>query len=192
MKTQVLSSVFAVGAFSLLPISDAKAALISAAPPLCLVTDVTANATACSGSWRGNDANKQTDVLAELANLSSLTGWSLIGKSDDASNGPFTSNPQVTSGTLTFDSAVTGPFAIALKASNSFSLYYFLNDGSPISALNFIMNGTALNGRGNPQDLSHASLYRVGSSTVIPTPALLPGLLGMGLAALRKRKQTEA
>jgi hypothetical protein len=32
----------------------------------------------------------------------------------------------------------------------------------------------------------------VGNITPIPTPALLPGLIGMGIATLRKKNQEEA
>lgn len=45
---------------------------------------------------------------------------------------------------------------------------------------------------GKAKDVSHISLYyRQGGTTPIPTPALLPGLIGMGVAALRKKKQEE-
>jgi hypothetical protein len=33
--------------------------------------------------------------------------------------------------------------------------------------------------------------YSPVTSTVVPTPALLPGLVGMGFAAIRKRRQAE-
>lgn len=39
---------------------------------------------------------------------------------------------------------------------------------------------------------ANASLYGKITAAPIPTPALLPGLIGMGLAALRKRKAAEA
>lgn len=44
---------------------------------------------------------------------------------------------------------------------------------------------------GNEVGVSHISLYyrEDGNGTPIPTPALLPGLIGMGISALRKKKQ---
>lgn len=47
---------------------------------------------------------------------------------------------------------------------------------------------------GNPasRDVSHISVYyRTGSPLAIPTPALLPGLIALGVGALRKKKQVE-
>ncbi len=44
----------------------------------------------------------------------------------------------------------------------------------------------------NPADVSHISLYYRGQVEVIPTPAaVLPGLIGMGAAVFRKKKQGE-
>lgn len=41
------------------------------------------------------------------------------------------------------------------------------------------------------QGVSHMSLYYRNGGEPIPTPALLPGLIGMGVAALRKKKGDE-
>ncbi|MBU6228627.1 MAG: PTPA-CTERM sorting domain-containing protein [Cyanobacteria bacterium REEB459] len=35
---------------------------------------------------------------------------------------------------------------------------------------------------------AHAATIGVSSPAVVPTPALLPGLIGMGIAALRQRQ----
>lgn len=72
-----------------------------------------------------------------------------------------------------------GPFALTMKADNFFSFNYF--DGA-------IQEGTWSTDRFN-RGFSHATLYSTPES--IPTPALLPGLIGMSVAALRKRKQEE-
>jgi hypothetical protein len=40
---------------------------------------------------------------------------------------------------------------------------------------------------GSPNVFGYAATF-----TAVPTPALLPGLVGMGLAALRRRKAEEA
>jgi hypothetical protein len=181
-------------------VGEAEAALVGASP-LCTngnaLTEMNPDAITCSGAWAGNDANQQTDVLAQLSSdFASYTGglvtWVFNGKSDDSLNGPFTSNPGGTTGTLTFDVAQEGLFSIALKASNQFSLYLFDGGAAGISSIDFTTIGTSLNNNQvQPQDLSHASLYRPGG-TPIPTPALLPGLIGMGLAAWRKRKSEQA
>ena len=50
-----------------------------------------------------------------------------------------------------------------------------------------------MNKQGNDADVSHISLYyREGTTTEIPTPALLPGLIGMSVASLRKKKKQVA
>jgi hypothetical protein len=45
------------------------------------------------------------------------------------------------------------------------------------------------NNNGNIKDVSHISLYYREGATEVPTPALLPGLIGMGVASLRKKKK---
>ena len=73
-----------------------------------------------------------------------------------------------------------GPFVLSMKAGNFFSFNYF--NGT-------VQEGTWSTARFN-RGFSHATLYSTPES--IPTPALLPGLIGMGVAALRKRKQEES
>lgn len=161
------------------------AALVSAAPPTCANTDVSANSFACSGSWAGNDANQQTDVLAELNNLLA-DSWTFAGKTGDANNGPFANDPSgATTGTLSFDSPLNGNFAIALKAANSFSLYVW-QGATNVSSIDFSTIGTAINGNGKAQDLSHATLY-VG---VVPEPeSYALALAGLGVLVLVARRR---
>ncbi len=191
LKFKTASTLLAtVAVFGLAPISDAKAALISAAPPTCSNNNIlNPIAIDCSGSWQGNDANQQSDVLSQLlADFGDETGlgtWLKSGKSDDSNSGPFTSNVKATTGTLNFDVAQKGFFAVALKASNSFSLYLLDGGEDGISSFDFNTIGTATNNSNMAQSLSHATLYNF---QPVPTPALLPGLIGMGVAALRKRK----
>ncbi|MBW4459924.1 MAG: PTPA-CTERM sorting domain-containing protein [Nodosilinea sp. WJT8-NPBG4] len=40
--------------------------------------------------------------------------------------------------------------------------------------------------------MSHISLYYRSGGKPIPTPALFPGFIGMGVAALRKRQQQDS
>jgi hypothetical protein len=179
---------------SLTPVAGAEAALI-VGNPLCNISNVT-GVVACAGSFSGNDSNQQADVLSQLvSSFGSFTGaglWSHntgTDKSDGPGFGPFTSNPEVTNGTLTFDTPQTGFFAIALKAGPRFSLYLLNGGTTGISSFNFNTIGTSTNPNGKAQDLSHASLYYFeGEDTEpIPTPALLPGLIGLGIAGLRQR-----
>jgi hypothetical protein len=171
-----LNAAVAALAFAAAP---AFAALTSVAPPNCANTDVTPNSFACSGAWGGNDANQQADVLAELNNLLADT-WSLSGKSDDANNGPFTGNPEAGSGTLTFDSAMSGNFAIALKSGNQFSLYVW-QGAVGVTEVGFDTIGTS-----SGRDLSHATLY-VGTIPEPETYALM--LAGLGIVGFMARRR---
>lgn len=164
-------------------------------------SDVTAapsgkNATAAYGHVDGND---KTAIVLGLLNDADVFGseytWSDAGKSDGGGNGPFTSNPQSTTGKLTFDNPTSGPFVISLKAANYFSLYYF--DASFVDATSVMFNtiGTSQNKQGKAQDLSHASLFVAKAGDTPPPPTGVPsptaalaglGLLGM-LAARRRR-----
>jgi hypothetical protein len=142
-------------------------------------------ALGCRGAYVGNDANQQADVLQVILQDAGVP-YVWLGKSDDANNGPFTSNPGGTSGTLTFDSPITGFFVVSLKAGNFFSLYGF--NGSNTSSVSFTTIGVALNQNGGPLGLSHASLYV--PATVVPEPStyvlMATGLLAMGL--IRRRR----
>ncbi|MCU0649542.1 MAG: PEP-CTERM sorting domain-containing protein [Gemmatimonadaceae bacterium] len=142
-------------------------------------------AVKCLGSYSGNDVpNNEAWILATLNGAwAPGTGWSTMGKSDDAAFGPFQGNPGGTTGTLTFDAPITGDFAISLKGGNFFSLYLF--SGTNQSAVNFTMAGVGT----QPPGLSHATLYR--PATVVPEPStyalLATGLAGIMFARRRRR-----
>lgn len=165
----------------------AQAALTTTSP-LCNTANLTPTATGCGGSFAGNNTNQ----LADISAFSLSKGWgslSYLGSSNDAGFGPFTSNPQTTSGTLSFDTAQTGPFVLSLKAGNQFSLYYFDATNLAVSSIGFSTLGTNLNVQGRPQDLSHASVYGVAAIPEPETYALMmAGLGAMGFVARRRRK----
>ena len=124
----------------------------------CSNTTFTALAsTDCAGSFVGNINGS----ASETTFLNSRFGgtFTYAGASDGPNNGPFISNPQVsTSGTLTFDSPIVGNFVIGIKAATNFS-YYFFSALSPTSFLTFSSTaGIAVNQNDVPQGLSHANL----------------------------------
>ena len=149
-------------------------------------------ATDCMGSFTGNINGDASEMAALDAEWGALTGGSFdyLGKSDDASNGPFTGNPDVsTDGTLTFDQAISGWFVIGLKAANNYS-YYLFNAVTPITELTFDSTaGVATNRQGVPQGLSHATLYAVAAP--IPEPEtyalLMAGLAAVGFMSRRRK-----
>jgi PEP-CTERM motif len=91
------------------------------------------------------------------------------------------SNPQTPSGTLSFDTPITGWFAITLKASNQFSMYLFDGGVAGISSIDYSTLGTAVNNQGKAQNLSHASLWG-GSAVAAPVPE--PGTYALFFAGL--------
>jgi hypothetical protein len=72
------------------------------------------------------------------------------------------------------------------NASAQSLIYYKFDDLSVLSG-GWSTFGLVNNG-GNQPDLSHMTVYTSTSGNAIPTPALLPGLLGLGAAVWRKRK----
>lgn len=154
------------------------------------------DALACSGAWAGNDSQQMTELLAQLSlDFASVVGtdatFTVLGKSDDSGSGPFVSNMEnATSGTLTFDTAQTGYFAISLKASDAFSVYLFNGGDAGVTSIDFSTLGVSVNGNGNAQGLSHATLIGV---TPIPEPEtyalMLAGLGAVGLMARRRQRR---
>jgi PEP-CTERM motif len=177
--------------------SLSAAALVAFAAPAfaenCADTSWTALAsTSCEGSFLGN-INGSAEELTGLTGFFGGT-WTYEGKSDDTANGPFTDNPTSTSGTLTFDSPISGVFVIGLKAGDNYSYYYFDAGVSSISSLSFDTTaGVATNAQGMAQALSHAALY-VGEGVVpgIPEPEtyalMLAGLGAITWVARRRRR----
>jgi hypothetical protein len=145
----------------------------------------------CKGSFVGNINGDAAETTFLDATWGATAGGSFdyLGKSDDAGNGPFTGNPSGTSGTLTFDTPITGWFVIGLKASNQYS-YYLFDATSPISSLTFDSTaGVAVNRQGIPQGLSHAALYAVAAP--VPEPEtyalMMAGLAAVGFMSRRRK-----
>ena len=157
----------------------------------------------CQKSLAGND---------NLADVTSIfgAGWTRAFKTES----PLTNTPSgelFTQGNLALtytggaSSSLTGTwtlsglapqvqsFILAVKAGNGNRpnaqslLYYQFNDLSVLSG-DWSTFGLLNNGNNQPE-LSHITVYTSNAGTTpIPTPALLPGLIGMGVAAMRKRK----
>jgi hypothetical protein len=157
------------------------------------------SATAAVGPISGNDNGLDSSTMNSLFSSSPFTGtetWTNLGKSDGAGSGPFTSNPQSTTGTLTFDTpiAMGQAFAISLKAADGYAVYAFAGFSSPVSYVTFNTQALGTNPSGAPKfDLSHASLLvgRIPDGQV-PEPATLVvwSFLGMVGAAVAWRKRS--
>ena len=140
----------------------------------------------CYGPVNGNDNGSQ---LSEInTRWGSYGTFTLLGKSDDAESGPFTS----TDGSpLGFDSPVSGYFALTLKQANYFSVYLFHAD-SPVSSINWDTRGVVDSGGTlDPDKLSHAVFY-AGPMSTVPEPSTYlmmgSGLVGLlGMARWRRR-----
>lgn len=141
-----------------------------------------------SGTFYDNNAPftiSSTGMFSTLADMTHGTTalgeltWTFLGKSDDASGGPFTGNVSGATGTLTLDNAVSGNVAISLKANNGFSVFAFQGLSNVTEFTFDTQSITKSNGRAG-FGLSHASLW---VSTPVPEPMTM-AVLGFGFVGL--------
>lgn len=211
----------------------------SAAPVVsqvaCSSSDVQ-DAFACSGAFAGNElgtASVLANTGAQFGNLYAANGgfdnspFTLIDTSDNTAGsqisfiyetGGALGKVVINDPTSILNSTI---FGVALKASDSYSLYIF--DGALLSApfgttmenlapfwtmLDYTTAGTSVNKRGTPQNLSHASLWQGPTSgnfggcfgdpqfcdpvAQVPEPGSL-ALMGAGLGAMvfTRRRKTQ-
>lgn len=117
--------------------------------------------------------------------------WAYLGSSESWWDTLFSNNPQTSTGTLLFDTPLSGVWAIALKSGTGSSVYVY-DFGTPTSGVPFSTAGTSLNPQDMPQGLSHANLFQPGDMTVVPEPStyllLATGMAGVAVAARRRRR----
>ena len=161
------------------------------------LTAMNPDALFCAGAFAGN--NEGVNVALSLAQLQLSfggTGWARVGSTDDASNGPFSNNVLTGTGTLNFDSAKNGYFAIGLKTAGSFSFYLF----NFVNATSVFVTTAGVEPpvNNNLKELSHTTLYSVANSTTVIGQSVVPepstyvlmgaGLLALGVVARRRRQ----
>jgi hypothetical protein len=185
------ASVLAAG--TLLQAIPAHAAIVSC--PLN-ISSLVSPSSGCEYSTTFDNDNPTSNVNAE-GGFFDFTDWTRILKSDQGGTvvPDFFSSSGGQSGT--FD--LTGT-----SASSAANVMLIFKSGDNTTLVGYLLNGlsgswsspfrdppfTGLNAN-QIRDVSHISVYTRGSGAAIPTPALLPGIAGMGLALLRKKKQEQ-
>ncbi|HEY9877420.1 MAG TPA: PTPA-CTERM sorting domain-containing protein [Leptolyngbyaceae cyanobacterium] len=116
-----------------------------------------------------------------------ISTWVLKAKSDENSGKNFFSPTGGKEGTFDFSALgidfTNNNVLVTFKGPNAFNFVGYL-----ATQATGTWYSPFVNDKGNVQDVSHMSIFTSAKTQAVPTPALLPGLVGMGVAALRKRK----
>ena len=142
-------------------------------------------------------SNNDSEAQVNADTMFDAGDWTFLGKDEDSgaleneigvdytpggsTSGTWDISDLFTDGTIPTDAT---DIMLVLKGSGDYVGYLLFGSQGTWST-------PFTNNKGNPQAVSHMSLYyRTGD--YVPTPALLPGLIGMGVAALRKGRKDEA
>ncbi len=197
VPTLVGSAVLATGALGLSALDAEAFVLSSLACTNGTVTYDGSGFTQCAGAYAsqpGDNFNPTSERnLLNSANLGGINNWTWDKKIETPGSGDngtnilgFSITPTngATSGQWGFTNmSYNGPIVLSLKSSTRISFYYFASITGNNSLLgSWNTNGVSLNPQGNPQGLSHASLYYVNDpDNFEPVPEPLT-MLGVGAA----------
>lgn len=192
----MLGSVGMIEPASAANITAATDAGLTLGKGVCSTSHFTPSATDCAGAFDGliNQPTERGKFLTALNNglFAESSNWFFSSKQDSDgiegtnSLGASVSGFDSKSGSVSFASLDPAKFSLVLvpKGATEYAAYYFQAGKYTATSFGFTTDGIKTpNGNNNPE-LSNFSVF----ARPVPTPALLPGLIGMGVAALRKRK----
>ena len=136
--------------------------------------------------------NPQTNQLNDQNN-NFVNGLGFFGHTDWIKSTNYFDNVEDKEGTFKFSN-------INFDLTNKSNVLLVLKGGNQTTLVGYLLDLVNTDGEftweqpweelyGKAKNVSHISLYYKESATEVPTPALLPGLIGMGMASLRKKKK---